>query len=402
MKIAVWLNHDMLPEEGGAFTFTQSLIKMLDEENFAVDIVFIAYKNFGTRLRLNKKTIFLNEHFTPTVYLYKLLRRVFKNSVALEKILSRKINKATEQLIYKFGIDCIYYPNQTEREISVVPFIATNWDLGHLLLNDYPEFKEDGQDEKRRQWYSDEIHEAKLIAVESEAGKNEVTQLLKIPAEKICVVPLFATNNAQNNLNESTIKETLDKYRLVKEKYLYYPAQYWKHKNHATLVEAFKKFSGEHADYKLVFSGADKGELIHIKNQIAELKLEEKILCLGFISSGEKNILLQNCLCLAMPTLLGPTNLPPLEAMEYGILTICSDLAGHREMMGEGALYFNPYSAQEMEEAMEKIIQTPLRSALIEKLQKQKANSKFSYGGAKKGLTELFVKAKIFFDRSNQ
>jgi glycosyltransferase involved in cell wall biosynthesis len=57
-----------------------------------------------------------------------------------------------------------------------------------------------------------------------------------------------------------------------------------------------------------------------------------------------------------MPTLLGPTNMPLLEAYYIGCPVICSDLEGHREILENNALYFNPLSWQEILKKMKTIL----------------------------------------------
>jgi trehalose-6-phosphate synthase len=45
-----------------------------------------------------------------------------------------------------------------------------------------------------------------------------------------------------------------------------------------------------------------------------------------------------------MPTFLGPTNMPIIEAMQNNCLVICSNLDGHIEQTNGYAIYFNPHN----------------------------------------------------------
>ena len=49
-----------------------------------------------------------------------------------------------------------------------------------------------------------------------------------------------------------------------------------------------------------------------------------------------------------MPSFFGPTNLPPLEAMQLGIPVIVSDLPGIRDQIGDGGLIVSPFSADDL------------------------------------------------------
>ena len=57
-----------------------------------------------------------------------------------------------------------------------------------------------------------------------------------------------------------------------------------------------------------------------------------------------------------MASHFGPTNIPPIEAMEIGCPVICSDLKGHREILGDSALYFNSFSYGSIYKSMIEIV----------------------------------------------
>jgi glycosyltransferase involved in cell wall biosynthesis len=63
---------------------------------------------------------------------------------------------------------------------------------------------------------------------------------------------------------------------------------------------------------------------------------------LGRLSDDELATLLQNCLCLAFPSLVEGFGLPPLEAMGLGCPVVVSDRASLPEVCGDAALYASP------------------------------------------------------------
>lgn len=382
----------MLPQEGGAYTYIHSLVKLLDEERFeGTDIVFITYKKSSHPVNLNKEVIYLNEHFTKPTFFLKLARKILKNSKPANAYLSGLINRRVSKLIAGFEIDYVYYLNQAQRELEGVPFIATNWDIAHLSLSTFAEFSENGQLEKRKQWYNTELKKAALIAVESEAGKEELIRYLQIAPGKIMVVPFFIRKQTAS-IPTGAAQAVLKNYGLETAGYFYYPAQYWKHKNHITLIKAFKIFRNTDTQHiKLVLSGSDKGELPAIRQHIAELDLTSEVLCLGFIPEMEKETLLSNALSLVMPTFLGPTNLPPLEALEYNVPAVCSDLAGHKEMLEDSALYFDPSSSEELSQALVLVSQPAVRRDLKHKIRLVKESSAFNYTSARNALQHVFT-----------
>ena len=67
-------------------------------------------------------------------------------------------------------------------------------------------------------------------------------------------------------------------------------------------------------------------------------------------------------------SLMGPNNLPPLEAAYLGCPVIITDLTGHKEQMEDSAIYFDGIDASSLVKAMMKILEdTSLRESLIRK-----------------------------------
>ena len=81
---------------------------------------------------------------------------------------------------------------------------------------------------------------------------------------------------------------------------------------------------------------------------LKELKLENNVIDLGFVTTEELKFLYLNSSGLAMPTLLGPTNMPLLEAAELNCPVACSNFPGHVEQLGEYGYYFNPESPEDI------------------------------------------------------
>jgi glycosyltransferase involved in cell wall biosynthesis len=110
------------------------------------------------------------------------------------------------------------------------------------------------------------------------------------------------------------------------EQFFLYPAQFWPHKRHVLLLEAFKIVCEQNADCKLILTGSDKGNLKHIVQRAKTLGISERIKFMGFVDSPKLATLMQNALCLVFPSQLGPSNLPPLEAAMLGTRSLISNV----------------------------------------------------------------------------
>jgi len=72
-----------------------------------------------------------------------------------------------------------------------------------------------------------------------------------------------------------------------------------------------------------------------------------------------------NAFALVFASLMGPDNLPPLEAMALGCPVVSAAFNGAREQMGDAALFFEALDAQEAATQVLKLTDPQLRKTLI-------------------------------------
>jgi glycosyltransferase involved in cell wall biosynthesis len=71
---------------------------------------------------------------------------------------------------------------------------------------------------------------------------------------------------------------------------------------------------------------------------------------------------------MVMPTFIGPTNLPVIEAFSMGCPVICSNVAGYEQQVGDAGLLIDPNSVEDLENAIYRICtDTALREILIKR-----------------------------------
>jgi glycosyltransferase involved in cell wall biosynthesis len=172
---------------------------------------------------------------------------------------------------------------------------------------------------------------------------------------RIFVLPMFAGGVVNFDFDVLEQADVLAVYELVKDQFFFYPAQFWSHKNHINLLHAFKEYLKENKNCKLVFTGSDKGNQSHVQQVVKDLQLQENVKFLGFVDNRTLYSLYKNAIALVFPSLLGPTNMPLLEAFELDCKVICSDLKGHREQLHEYALYFNPLDKNDIFKKMQEV-----------------------------------------------
>lgn len=371
MKIAVYTDPRVLPSFGGGFSYLSRLIERLEDFSSTSEheycLLFSESQESVPDIRPSKlEMIYTGQDRAVALPTWK---RKFLNMLAHNRPLlriplddiqksyrERKKCEVARDVIRRNKIDLVYYPHQQRCISPDVPFVATNWDLAHIVLPSFPELS--GAEYVRRDhWYREILPRAMCIFVESEAGRQELVKYLQIPEEKIKVVPIFPGRVVDLMLTEEEESSRLKDLNLEPCKYYFYPAQFWAVKNHYGLLQAFNRIPREFgSELKLVLPGADQGNLSYVRQVCRELGLESQVLFPGFIEDEDLWVLYKNAIALVMPTFLGPTNMPILEALSLGCPVICSDFDGHRELAGNAPLYIDPSNQDEIFDAMKRIL----------------------------------------------
>ena len=390
MKIGIWLGSDIVETIGGGGSYSNRFLRLVDNYNFDEEIE-LCYLTLTDNNKLNRKCINVSQ--IPAL-LYGITR--------FSKTLTNFIKRVDKYIIKRKGLSkilkgsdlkiiCYYRP--TECMDSNFPFISNNWDIGHRSTHAFPEVIVNRTFEDRDIFYKQILPKSLLTICESETGRKELIDYTGLGAHKIRVMPIFAGGVTSLSVSDEKMMSILEKIGVRRLCYFYYPAQFWAHKNHIGLLKAFKEFKKTHEDFKLVFSGSDRGNKDYIIEKTQKLGLAKDVIFLGFIPEEDVYSLYKNATCLVMASHFGPTNMPPIEAMELGCPVACSDLGGHREILGDNAVYFDSYDYQSIYHALEEIVNN--RESWVDKIVKQKDLTMFNAQFAMKRFNDILKEAII-------
>jgi glycosyltransferase involved in cell wall biosynthesis len=395
LKVAVFLTDAVAPEVGGGFSYMERLILSLDSHPFhpSVQICFTG-RMAKDQVKLKKDYYQLRSARSHKIFnafeklgVFPLIKKVFGKDLNFQ-------NKADIATLRNNNVGLILYPRQIYKEMYNFPFVCLSWDIGHRSTYSFPEFVEQETYRQRVRWYNEEIQKALAVFVESEAGKEEMIRFTNIWEKKVTVVPIFPGRVAELNVDQQLQSKALAELNLKTKSYFYYPAQFWAHKNQYNLVRAFAKVKAKvgRSDLKLVLSGSDQGNKNYIRNVISEAKLDKEVVLPGFVSNETVYTLYRNARALVMPSFLGPTNMPVLEAQSLGIPIICSDLAGHREICKDSALYIDPLDEDSIAAALEALLDDNVCDQLVARSVEVRETSVFRIENTMRALNEAFVR----------
>lgn len=346
MKIGLF-SGSLRPEEGGGYTIEKEIISAISQYKDLTHHEFVLFSWFDMpqlrRAGFEVKNIHASISEKVT---YKLSEQIAKLRVGRKKDLLNPIQKK----ILREEVDAIFYLSPWENFFLDIPYFSMVWDLQHRLQPYFPEVSNKGEWAKREKFYSANLPQASRVIIGNEAGRNEIHQFYRIPKERIFLIPhptpAFALENADT-------KPPLPQSFTPQRPYLFYPAQFWAHKNHVGLLNALHLLKRDfQQEFDLVLVGSDKGNQSFVMQKAQSLGLVHQVHCLGFVSINHLIALYQNAFALAYVTYFGPENLPPLEAFALGCPVIASRVAGADEQLGEGAILVNPSSPQEIAQAV--------------------------------------------------
>jgi glycosyltransferase involved in cell wall biosynthesis len=253
-------------------------------------------------------------------------------------------------------------------ELAVIdcPFLTVVWDLQHRLQPYFPEVSSENRWQIRESFYSEVLRRAAFIITGTEAGRREIQQFYGVADDRIRILPLPTPRFALES--DRVDPAVLARYELPAG-YLFYPAQFWSHKNHVGLLRAvlhLKEVEG--LALPIVFTGSDQGNESYVRETVKALQLDGHVHFLGHVSQTTLKALYQNALALCFVSFFGPDNLPPLEAFALGCPVIASDVPGAREQLGDAALLVNPSNEFEIAGAIAAVFHNRVkREGLIER-----------------------------------
>lgn len=145
--------------------------------------------------------------------------------------------------------------------------------------------------------------------------------------------------------------------------FMFLPNQFWRHKNHAIVIEALALLRGEGLDITIAASGNTHdprrpGHFAELRQRVDALGLGESFRVLGVIPRGDLVSLLRTCRGLINPSLFEGWSSTVEEARALGVPMILSDIPVHREQMGGAAAYFGTGDARGLADHLKRALVT--------------------------------------------
>ena len=356
MRIGVYFGV-INPQIGGGNTILTTIKKSIASKSFDSGDEFVFIYSGGRR---SPSTCCIDGltyiNIDRTISLWQKTKRM-----VLEKYQLKAAAKyyRFDILAKEYDIDIFWIAVPVSVDVSY-PFIYTVWDLGYRTVPYFPEVSLSLEWENREANYGHMIPKASFVITGDEEGKKEILDNFNVNPEKIRIIPFPISAFCYGEEKKPTLE--------LPGSYFFYPAQFWAHKNHICILEAVRDLKYKHNMSVMVFfTGSDRGNRDYILAKAKEFGIAENIVVTGFLKDEELKYLYTHATAMIYASLMGPNNLPPIEATYLGCPVIITDLPGHKEQLGDSALYFNGYKPDELVHQMIRVMDENVRQNLKNK-----------------------------------
>ncbi|MGI8584343.1 MAG: glycosyltransferase family 4 protein [Chitinophagaceae bacterium] len=303
-------------------------------------------KDIISLINRNKQFIHIKEEISKWENYTSYTKRVYNflcRALLIKKQI--RISNSLEGICNKYGIKVIHCPYQRLPEVSNVQLITTLHDVQELHL---PAFFSPAERAFRANCYMDILNRADKIIVSYEHVKNDLISFFNTPNHKIHIILLemerlwFEKFSEKDSISFSDIN--------VPQKFLLYPANTWKHKNHIRLLKAVALLRDKYNLSVFVICSGHTND--HFNNDIqiliADLNLESQVKFLGIVEEHVLFSLYKNAAGVVIPTLYEAGSFPLMESILLEIPVICSNVTSLPDTIQNEDYTFDPYNINDI------------------------------------------------------
>jgi len=199
-----------------------------------------------------------------------------------------------------------------------------------------------------KKWHEN-INKIKYVHVVSESEKEQMRDYLKVPEEKIVVIPhgvdheIFKPPENKENVR----RKILAKFLINDNPYFVHVSEFnWARKNIFRILEAFKRIKSRGIEQNLIIIGKN--------DEIVSEKAMEipGTYVLGFVSESHLVEFLQGADALILPSIHEGFGLPLVESMACGTPCLTSNVYSPPSVVGDAGILVDPQNTNEIANKM--------------------------------------------------
>ena len=254
-----------------------------------------------------------------------------------------KLEGPHDGLLRERGVQVVHLPFQDGLATSL-PSIYHPHDLQHRYL---PEFFTEAQIRHRETVWRRRASMAYAVSVGTNSVADDVERLWTIPRDHIHVVPLAPV------ASPTPSGSTPEPFR--GPPIVLYPAAFWPHKNHITLIRAIGLLRAI-IPVQLVLPGARLGIYDAVRREVVKAGLDPATTLPGYVSQEELSTLYFRSTVVAVPSTFESASFPIWEAFQRGIPVVAAKTTSLPAQVGNGGLIFEPSDINALVDALRRLL----------------------------------------------
>jgi glycosyltransferase involved in cell wall biosynthesis len=186
------------------------------------------------------------------------------------------------------------------------------------------------------------VHVADAIIVPSNAVRDDVLRMLRVPAKKVHVV--YEAAGAQYRPIDREAAMAIARRHGIDRPFVLSVGSLEPGKNRGRLLRAMHELRRQSIDRALLIVGQKAWKYDDDFALVRKLGMDDRVVFAGYVPAVDLPALYSACDAFAFPSLYEGFGVPVLEAMACGAPVLTSDVSATAEVAGEAALLVDPHS----------------------------------------------------------
>ena len=239
-----------------------------------------------------------------------------------------------------------------------LPTVVTLVDIQEVF---YPEFFTDSDRYNRERHFPTSTRMADRTITISEFSKQTLMQHHKLAAGRVVVSYLSADERFSRSATIARPPSSP-----LPDSFVFYPANFWKHKNHDCLLRALQLLRDQRGlTIHAVCTGFEQPNGYPLADKASEYGVRAQVHLLGHVEVEEIAHLYRRARMLVFPSLFEGFGIPLVEAMTVGCPIVAAADTSIPEIVGDAAELFDPASPARLADAMERLWNDEQRRAAL-------------------------------------
>jgi glycosyltransferase involved in cell wall biosynthesis len=246
-------------------------------------------------------------------------------------------------------LDLYFCPfgNLTPRPLPL-PTVVT---LADVQEQYFPEFFPLDAHYARALHFAGSTRMADRVITLSAFSQQSIARHYRLPASKVLVAYLSADRRYYQTQQVARAPD-----QALPEHFIFYPANFWRHKNHDRLLQALCILRDRHGlRVDLVCTGFEQPNGYPLAAKLGEYGLQSQVRLLGYCTVEAMAFLYARARLLAFPSLFEGFGIPLVEAMAAGCPVAAANATSIPEVVADAAILFDPQAPDAIAAAIARV-----------------------------------------------